>query len=250
MTDFGRSFSFPFRGPAWLNRLAVGALFELLPFLLMLPSLLAILRRHRLPGPPGLVLLPVAGALGLAGRFVVLGYLRRVAKDVIAGGGDELPAWDRFADDVVEGLKLWLVGVALFLPAVAVVAGLTLLVMAVSSPAWAWLPILLVAPPAVLLTLGYLPAGLLAAVAKDELAAAFDLEGVGRTIGGLIGPYALGFLVAIAAEIVAQLGLVVCCVGIFATRFAAHCVVTHAFATVYREAQPPPAAAPAEAAAG
>ena len=240
MTDFGRSFSYPFRGPAWLNRVVVGAMFELFPVLLLLPAVVTIVRRHRLPTARGLVLLPFAVLIALAARLVVLGYLRRAAKGVLDGGADQLPAWDRFAEDLAEGLKVFLVGIGLWLPSVAVVAGLTLLVMAVSSPEWAWLPLVLVGPPAALLTLAYLPAGLIASIAEEEMAAAFDLDRVARLVGRAFGPYVLAFLVAIAAEIVAQLGLVVCCIGIFATRFVAHCVVVHAFSTVYRDAGPSP----------
>jgi hypothetical protein len=166
-------------------------------------------------------------------RFLVLGYLRRTAKGALDGTADGLPAWDRPAEDVVEGLKLWLVSVALFLPAVGVTAGLTLLVMALTTPATAWLPLVVLGPPSVLITLLYLPAGLLATVAEGDAFAAFDFERVAETIGRAVGPYALAFLVAIAAEIIAQFGLLICCVGIFVTRFVAHCVAVHVFATAY-----------------
>jgi hypothetical protein len=235
VTDFGRSFSYPFRDPAWLRRVVVGGLLEVFPLFLALPAILNLVRHRHVPAPRTIVLLPLVIVVGLAARFVVLGYLRRVAKGVLDGTGEGLPPWDRFADDLVEGFKLWLVAFGLWLPAVAVVAGLTVLVMSLASPMFAWLPIVLVGPPALLLTLAYMPAGLLTTVAEDELAAAFDLDRVGRLITRTFGPYALAFLVAIAAEIVAQLGLVFCCVGIFATRFIAHCVGVHAFASVYRE---------------
>jgi hypothetical protein len=137
---------------------------------------------------------------------------------------------------------------ALWLPAVAVTAGLALLVMSLSNTAMAWLPVILVGPPAALATILYLPAGLLSAIAGRNAAHAFDVDRVAAAIGRNLGPYLVAFLIAIAAEIVAQFGLLLCCVGILATRFAAHCVGVYAFATAYRGAAP--AASPAATPAG
>lgn len=239
MSEFGASFSFPFRHPAWLARVLMGAALEVVPLLLALPVILSAVRmRHHFPWQ-AFAVLPLAVLVGLVCRFLVLGYLRRTAKSILDGTADGLPAWDRTADDIVAGLKLWLVAVALWLPAIGIVAGLTLLVMALSSPTFAWLPIVVLGPPAVLITLFYLPAGLLATVAEEDVFAGFNFDRVAGVIGQAFGPYAVAFLVAIAAEIIAQFGLLICCIGIFATRFAAHCVAVHVFATAYRQGMPP-----------
>jgi len=235
VTDLAHSLAFPFRNPAWFRRLAAGAALELIPLLLVLPMILAVLGRWHRPFWPSLALLPLAAMVGLTCRFLVLGYLRRTAMGVLNGTSDGLPPWDRPADDLVEGLKIWLVAVVLWLPAVAVTAGAMFLVMALTSTSVAWLPAVLLGPPAALATLVYLPAGLLATVAEGDVSAAFNFDRVAGTIGRAFGPYALAFLVAIAAEILAQFGLLLCCVGIFATRFAAHCVAVHAFSIAYRE---------------
>jgi hypothetical protein len=249
VSDLSDSFAAPFRHPAWLRRVLVGAALEGLPVLLVLPTLVGLLGHgHRRLPHPSLALLPLAVLVALAARFLVLGYLRRVALDALEGGSAGLPPWDRPAEDLVEGLKLWLVAMALWLPAVAVTAGLALLVMSLSNTAMAWLPVILVGPPAALATILYLPAGLLSAIAGRNAAHAFDVDRVAAAIGRNLGPYLLAFLIAIAAEIVAQFGLFLCCVGILATRFAAHCVGVYAFATAYRGAAP--AASPAATPAG
>ena len=238
VSEFGQSLSFPFRHPAWLGRVLMGAALEVIPLLLVLPIILGAAKlRHHFPWHT-LAVLPFAVLVGLVCRFLVLGYLRRTAKGVLDGTADGLPAWDRPAEDIVEGLKLWLVSVALWLPAIGVTAVFMLLFMALTSPAMAWLPLVVVGPPAVLITLFYLPAGLLATVAEEDTLAAFNFDRVTALIGRAFGPYAIAFLVAIGAEILAQLGLLVCCVGIFATRFAAHCVGVHVFATAYRQGVP------------
>ena len=247
MSDLSTSFGAPFRHPAWFRRVLVGAALEGLPVLLFLPTLAGLAgHAHRHLPHPALALLPLAVLVALAARFLVLGYLRRVALDALEGGSAGLPPWDRPAEDLVEGLKLWLVAMALWLPAVAVTAGLALLVMSVTNPAMAWLPVILVGPPAALATILYLPAGLLSAIAGRNAAQAFDVDRVATAIGRNLGPYLLAFLIAIAAEIVAQFGLLLCCVGILATRFVAHCVGVYAFATAYRGV--PPASASAAAA--
>ena len=249
MSDLSDSFAAPFRHPAWLRRVLVGAALEGLPVLLVLPTLVGLLGHgHRRLPHPSLALLPLAVLVALAARFLVLGYLRRVALDALEGGSAGLPPWDRPAEDLVEGLKLWLVAMALWLPAVAVTAGLALLVMSLSNTAMAWLPVILVGPPAALATILYLPAGLLSAIAGRNAAHALDVDRVAAAIGRNLGPYLVAFLIAIAAEIVAQFGLLLCCVGILATRFAAHCVGVYAFATAYRGAAP--AASPAATPAG
>ncbi|MBZ5589516.1 MAG: DUF4013 domain-containing protein [Acidobacteriia bacterium] len=235
MSDLGRSFVYPFRHRAWLGRVLVGAALDVAPLVLLLPSLARLLRHGRVITGPASALLPLAVVLGLAARFLVFGYLARAAREVLNGTSAGLPPWDRMADDLVEGLKLWLVVLALCLPAIAVTAGLTLLVTALTSPTFAWLPLILAGPPAALLTLAYVPAGLLAAVSDGEMAAAFDFDRVIHTVGRAFGPYALAFLVAFGAEIFAQLGLIACCIGILVTRFIAHCVTVHAFATAFRE---------------
>jgi hypothetical protein len=251
VSELGRSFSFPFRHPAWLQRLAVGAALELIPLLLVLPVILVAVGRWHRPFWPSLMLLPVAAVVALICRFLVLGYLRRTAKGVLNGTSDGLPAWDHPAEDLVEGLKIWIVAVVLSLPAIAVTVGAMFLVMALASPSAAWVPAVLLGPPAAFVTVVYLPAGLLATVAEGEVTAAFNFERVANTIGRAFGPYALAFLLAIAAEIIAQFGLLLCCVGIFATRFAAHCVAVHAFSTAYRQGMAPavaPVAGPGEGA--
>ncbi len=235
MSDVGGSFAYPFRHPAWFGRVLVGAALDFVPLVLLLPGVLAVVRHRHAFSAPALALLPVAAALGLACRLLVLGYLGRAAAEIVRGTSAGLPPWDRMADDFIDGLKLWLVALALWLPAVAGTAVLALLIMALTTPALAWVPVIVVGIPAALATLAYLPAGLLAMIAEGEAGAAFAFERVTGVAGRAFGPYAVAFLVAFGAEIFAQFGLIVCCVGIFATRFIAHCVAVHAFAAAFRE---------------
>lgn len=238
--DVGRSVAFPFQGPTWFGRVLVGALLEIAPLLLSMPLLAVALARERYLHPLVVGLGVLAALISLLCRALVLGYLRRIARGVLLGTCRELPRWDRFGEDLVEGIKLMLVIAVLWMPAAVLVLALTLLVAGAAHTPLAWLPAILIGPPAALITMFYLPAALLSVVATDELGAAFDVERVFAAIGRMGGAYFLAFLFALAAEVVAQLGLLALCVGIFATRFIAHAMAVHAFATVYRESAPRP----------
>ena len=237
--DLGRSVAFPFHGPTWLGRVLVGALLEVAPLVLSIPLLLVAFK-EMCPTLLLVALWVLAVLISLVSRAVVLGYLRRIARGVLVGACRELPRWDRFGEDLAEGIKLMLVVVVLWLPVTVVLVALTVLVAGAADTALAWLPAILLGPPAALITMAYLPAALLSVIATDELGAAFDVERVFGAVSRMGGAYFLAFLFALAAEVVAQLGLMVFCVGIFATRFIAHAMAVHAFATIYRESTPPP----------
>jgi hypothetical protein len=229
----------PFRGQSWLARSLVGGLLELVPALFLFPLALRAARHAWHTSPLALGVVPLMAILALLCRCVVFGYLKRLAAGTLEGSLQELPPWDRFASDLVEGFRIWLVSLGLFVPAIGLVGAGVLLVVAAAGSSLAWLPVLVLAPPLALLTLFYLPAGLLAAIERHDLGAAFDLTANWQRIGLGLGGYFLAFLVAFVAEIFAQLGLLLCCMGILLTRFMAHCVAVHAFATAYRAAAPP-----------
>lgn len=235
--DVGRSLSFPFRDRAWPSRTLVGAGLEVLPLVLVVPLIRAILHFRDQPtrwlGP-----LVVAAVASLLARFVVFGYLRRLARSVLDGSDSSLPAWDRFGEDLIEGFRVWVLAFLLFTPAAGAVLAIAFLVAASGATGSAWLSVVLLAPPLALLTLFYLPAALLTAVATGEAARAFDFRRVTAHIHRAFPSYLVAIAVAVSAEIVAQLGLVALCVGIFATRFLAHCITVHAFASAHREGLP------------
>jgi hypothetical protein len=245
MLDIGRSFAFPFRDPAWLPRALVGGLLEVLPVLVAVPFFVRLILRDGHTRPTDLSLLILPAFFALACRWVQIGYLRRVAQGTLAHTLAGLPPWDRFEDDLVEGFKLWLAAVGIFLPAIGVAGGFAIVVAALGATTFAWLPLVLVLPPLALATLFYLPAGLLAAIEAQEIGAAFDLTRVTARIGQCLGQYLLAFVVTGAALVVAQLGLIALCVGIFVTGFLARCVATHAFASAYCQGEPSPPAFPA-----
>lgn len=237
------SFIFAFRQPGWLRRVMVGAGLELVPVLIAVPALarlwdLGAQPRH-LPG----VLVP-AILLALAARFVVLGYLRRIVRAAVTGTVVGLPPWEAIGTDLVAGATLWLVSVGLCLPAAVVSFVTWLVLLELGGGVAAVLGTLAVALPAFVATFALLPAALVAAITEGDAAAAFNLPRVLARLRRADGPYVLAFLVAFAAEILAQLGVLLCCVGVVPARFLAHCVTAHAFGTAFRDPSAPPPAPP------
>jgi hypothetical protein len=243
MADLGRSLGSPFRGPAWPARTVVGAALEIAPFLVALPFLLRFLHRGFHFRAREAALLGLASLLALLCRWIEIGYLRRLTQGVLAGTDDALPRWDRFGEDLLEGFKLWLVTIGVFLPVIGAAAALAFTTAALGAPRLAWIPVALVLPPLALLTMFYLPAALLTAVATNDLGSAFDVARVFAVIGRWPSRYLLAFVVALMALLLAQLGFVLLCVGVFATRFLAGCIAVHAFASAYAESM---AAAPTD----
>ncbi len=233
--DVGRSFSFPFREPRWVPRLLLGALLEIVPVLMVGPVVVSLARERGEVAPTVVPLLGLAVLTALVCRWIQFGYLRRIAADALASSGGGLPAWDRFDADLAEGFKLWVTGIVLFIPALAVSGGLALLMGAVGLAGWLWLPLAFILPLSLLATLIYLPAGLANAVAEDSVFAAFDVETVLARAGAAAAAYILSLAVAVATEVLAQFGLMLLCAGIFVTRFLAHCITVHAVASAWRE---------------
>jgi hypothetical protein len=232
VVELSKSIAFPFRDPHWLPRVLLGGTLKGLAELLALPLVFAIGRRgfHFSLRFENLAL--IALALSLPLRFILLGYFRRLIKGTCDPTLPGLPAWDEFGNDLIGGIKLTLVAIAVFLPTIAVLVLMTLFL---SSSAQGLTPlvILLLAPPLVGLTLFYLPAALVTAISTGDLAAAFDVKRVFARIGQNLGFYLLAFLITVTAKILSQVGLIVCCIGVFFTGFLADLITAHVFASVF-----------------
>jgi hypothetical protein len=240
MAELGRSLGSPFRDPAWPARALVGAALEVAPFLVAAPLIARLIGGRGCRQGCDFWLLALLVAVALACRFIEIGYLRRLVLATLAGGDETLPRWDRPLADLADGFALSLVALGVFLPAVGVAAVVAMSTAALGAPRLAWVPVLLVLPPLALATLAYLPAALVTAIAAGDLAAAFDTGRVFAVITRRPSRYALAYVVALMALLLAQLGFLLLCVGVFATRFLANCAAAHAFASACRDAVGPP----------
>jgi hypothetical protein len=240
MPELGNSLGSPFRDPAWPARTLVGAALEILPFLVAAPLVARLLHGGIRFRAREAVLIALVAVLTVLCRWIEIGYLRRLVLGVVGGGaGESLPRWDRPFSDLAEGFKLSLVVLGLFLPAVGAATALALTAAALGAARLAWVPVVLVLPPLALATLVYVPAALTMAIATGNLGAAFDAQRVIETIQRWPSRYALAFVIAMMALLLAQLGFLLLGVGVFATRFLANCIAAHAFASAYRDARGP-----------
>ncbi|MFZ5785938.1 MAG: DUF4013 domain-containing protein [Acidobacteriota bacterium] len=218
----------------------VGGALETLPFVLGIALVAAFLSAERTDWTLVASLAPLA-LVSLACRFAVLGYLRRVARGILDGTLAEPPSWARPGALVVDGLSLWLVSLALWLPALVVAVTAVALATLAGSTEAVWLPAVLAGGPAALATVFLLPACLLAAVEGESVALALDLRSAAARIARTPGSYTAACAFALATEVLAHFGLLLLVVGLLVTRFAAHVMAVHAFASAWRS-MPAPAA--------
>ncbi|MBX2998423.1 MAG: DUF4013 domain-containing protein [Caldilineaceae bacterium] len=94
--DIGRALTFFTEEERWIEKTAIGAL------VLLLSSLLSFV---------------LVGALGF---FIVMGYSVRLMRNVQQGVRPVLPEWDQWGEDLVRGLKLFVVGFVWALPIILV----------------------------------------------------------------------------------------------------------------------------------
>ena len=213
--DFIKPFSFVFDDPRWLPKILVGGLFYLLAFLII-------------------------------GIFFILGYLARLARNVIAAVPNPLPEWDDLGEYFGEGLRL--VGVAFLwiLPIVVLVAMMVVPAAFLSESnnetaeniggCLAGTMWCLIFPLSLAVTF-FMPASLLMAAVEQRFGAAFEFDRIWPFIKKNIGDYLLAIVVYFVARFIGGMGIILLCIGVVFTAFWSMCITTYAFAQVYRRAK-------------
>ena len=210
--DFGRPFSFVFDDPDWVSKVLIGGLFFL-------------------------------ASIFIIGIFFVLGYMARLARNVINGVTYPLPAWDDLGEYFAEGLRLTGVALLYSMPMIvliiAVIVPSALLEMVddevarnIGGCALGTVTCLLVF--ASFAFMFFLPASLLKAAVEQRFGAAFEFAEIWAFIKDNIGNYLLAIVITLVARFVADFGILLLCIGIIFTNFWAWCVITYSFAEVYR----------------
>lgn len=218
--DFGRPFQFVFEDKDWMKKVLLGGLFFLIPFV---------------------------------GIFVVMGYQRRIILQTAEGGSDTpLPEWDRFGDDLVEGLKMFVVMLGYVFPGLVLyigggLAGAIGAEMAGDAGAMLGLISCLGLP---LLMIGGLlsPVGILRYVDTGSIGAAFSVGGVIAFVKENFVNILLGLVIGMIGQFLAQFGMIACFVGVLFTGAWAMMLQGHAWGQVLRisrQKQGVPGGAPA-----
>jgi hypothetical protein len=216
--DFGRAFTFVTEDPAWIQKILVGGAFVL------------------------------ACAL-LVGIPFVMGYFSRTLRNVAAGATPTLPEWNDLGGLFEEGLRLtavylvYLLGVLLvfgvllavvLLPAIAS-SGAGRAGEAISALSALGMLALYGTVMVVSLVLAvYVPASLartaLLGSVSDGLAFSANLEFIRQNLAN----YALALVGYLVASFLSQLGILLCCVGVFPAGFWSYLVLAHALGQTAR----------------
>ncbi len=214
--DFGRGFSFVFQDPDWIKKVAIGGAFALL------------------------------GSL-LVGTFFVAGYALRVVQRTARDEPQPLPEWDDLGGIFADGLKVVGLNLAYGLVLALVLGCPVGLLLAIATrlgpegngPAGAALAIVMIGLYGLFFLLGlalavYLPAALVRMALLGRFGAGFELAQNLAFIRRNAVNYLLAIVLALAASLVSQFGLLLFCIGIFPAAFWSYCVGAWAMAEVAR----------------
>jgi hypothetical protein len=225
--DIGRAFTFFNEDPRGMNKLLIGGGLAFATFLL---------------------LITIVGWIPLA--LILIGYFVQLTRNVINGQQYPLPEWDSWGERLIDGFKAWLVGFVYALPATILsgifsfpqyinqfrtaaggnpssgaeiaTGGLT----AVGS-CLAWLAGFALSM--------FAAAAIGRYAATNSLGEAFQVGAVFNMVRQNIGTYLiLALFASIVLNIVAALGLIAFCIGVFFTVFYSQLVLYHMYGQAYR----------------
>lgn len=206
--EFGRAFTFAFEDPDWIKKIAIGGVFALLSSLLI-------------------------------GVFFVVGYMVRLIRNVANGAARPLPEWDDLGGIFSDGLApvgaylAYGLGVALLIsPFFCMMAFMGPMLGREDGGAMAGM---MVAVGAIgfygaifMLSLGlwfWMPAALLRVVLQGRFGASLEFGEILAFIKRHFVNYLLALVAMLVAGFLAQFGIILCCVGVFATSFLANCTL-------------------------
>jgi hypothetical protein len=173
--------------------------------------------------------------------LLLSGYSVEITRRVIQGDSDALPEWDNWGNLIMDGLRVFVIGIVYALPPILVSICLSIptgifaedseglsaffgLIMGCFNFLWA-----------VALSL-VLPAAIGHFVAKDDLGAAFRFGEVFGLVRDNFVTYLLTFLMSWVASLIGGLGFLVCGVGWLVTGPYGTMVTGHLYGQAYLEA--------------
>jgi hypothetical protein len=216
--DFGRAFRFVVDDPDWVKKILIGGLFTLLSAVLV-------------------------------GAPFVSGYFVRLVRNVARAEARPLPEWDDLGGMFMDGLRAMVVYLAHLFAAMILpltLGGLLVAVMAVSSQggdagelvgtlaAFGIFGVYAIGGLLMLALMLYVPAALLRFVLYDRVSAAFEPREVLAIIRRNPAHYFLALVLYLVANFASQLGVVLCCVGVFPLGFWSVCILAWGLGEVAR----------------
>jgi hypothetical protein len=216
--DFGRAFRFVVDDPDWVKKILIGGAFTLLSAILV-------------------------------GAPFVAGYFVRLVRNVARGDERPLPEWDDLGGLFMDGLRAIAVYLAHLVAAMILpltLGGLLLVVIAASSQggdagevvgtlaAFGMVGVYAIGGLFMLVLMIYVPAALLRFVLYDRVSAAFEPREVVAIIRRNPANYFLAIVLYLVANFASQLGIVLCCVGVFPLGFWSVCILAWGLGEVSR----------------
>ncbi len=212
--DFGLALTFQFKDPDWIKKILVASLITLIPVI---------------------------------GWIFVFGWSLEVARTVIKGEDHSLPEID-LTRDLVRGLEGFIINLAYNLPAIAVIAIMTLVLLFTSAVfnnqsgvegVWV-LAYTCIIPLAILYAIGMtlvIAAAYGNFLARDDsLSAGFQFS----EVFGLVRKAPVAYLLVLVGQIlcgfIAFFGLAACIIGVVITTTYTITVMGHLYGQAYREA--------------
>jgi len=201
----------------------------------------------------------------LIGAVFVAGYGVRLIRRSARGEPRPLPEWDDLGGMVGDGLRALALYLAYVLPVLIIPAAFAVIFAlaaaglsgagshrasdALSAIAAVGFMGLYALMAVLMLALGlYVPAALARMVMLDRLGAGFEVRENIDFIRRNLGNYAMTLLLYLLASFGAQLGILLCCVGLFPASFWAFCILCWSLGEVVRRdptLAPPQEGAPA-----
>jgi hypothetical protein len=217
--DIGKAFGFMFHDDRWITKILIAA---------------AILAVGILFSPLLLISLIVAALL-------LGGYGVEITRRVIKGDAEVLPEWENWGDLLIDGVKVWVIGLIYALPMilVGICLGIPISVGAEQSPDTSSLLSSFLGCFNFLWTIVMsltLPAAIASFVAEDDLSAAFRFGDVFGLVRHNFTIYLITFVMAWVAGLIGGLGLLVCGVGLLVTYPYSTWVTSHLYGQAYLEA--------------
>jgi hypothetical protein len=216
--DIGKSFAFVFEDDQWITKILIAAAILLVGILfswvLAIPLILAV--------------------------ALLSGYMVEIIRRVIAGQVDGLPDWDDWGALLTDGIKFMVVGIVYAIPLIIIAFCLGVPMGIFSEDAEALSSFLglvlscLTFIYAIAMSI-VLPAAVAFWVADDDLGAAFRFGDVFRFTGDNLSTYLITFVMSWVAQIIGNLGAVVCGVGWLVTVPYAYMVMGHLYGQAYTE---------------
>ena len=211
--DFAKAFSFVFEDQNWVQKIVIGGLVGLIPFV---------------------------------GWLLVMGYMISVGRNVIRGNPQPLPDWSDFGQMLVDGLYAFVISLVYLLPIFIVLCVVLLPALALGGAfgdngepgVIGILGICCFTGFAVIYGIAvawfFMPAALARYADTGDVMSALRLNEVLAITRANPIVFLMALLIAwIVSNFIAPLGLIACGVGVLFTSFYAQCVTGHAYGQAY-----------------